>query len=408
MKLWATAIGGLTCGLLLGIATVWMGSATRPRLAADLLLAVEQPVSDPEPSPASPNSVDEPQALKTPGPLAADAAESRAALENDDAVRGVIDRELPAATPEERQIWFEELRRLPPAAVADMLRIRRQFYSIRPFDLDAAPAEPAPTQPAQTTADATLAQLVANAYPESWDAMQRRREVLLQNLVHADALGYRRVIPRIVPSRAAASPDGGGHGAVNCQWAGTQLDLQAGPLLVTHRRLDVAVLDEHWLLVKSAEGPAVTRYGHLELNDARQLSIRLGGQLLPLDPPLAIPAGVNFVDIDEKAVVWIRQKGRTLGEKVGVLPLARFFDAAALELRADGCYTPTEASGPPQLSDPATTPLRVGVAVLEHSNVNVEIERRELEAIEEWLHNAAALAKLQQSAHPAPPLLSGQ
>jgi hypothetical protein len=48
-------------------------------------------------------------------------------------VRKIIEQMIPKATQEERDIWFEQMRDLPPGVVADMLNFRKQANASAPL-----------------------------------------------------------------------------------------------------------------------------------------------------------------------------------------------------------------------------------------------------------------------------------
>jgi hypothetical protein len=203
MKSWSVWLAAVLLGGLLG----WASGTWSQRPAAQNPL----PLLDVTASPPSrlPAADPPPETIPDQTPPAHPAGHERG-------VRSVIERELPNATVEERDIWFEQLKELPPGVVEDLLNVRKQFRQMVPPLTPPAIATPVPlTAPVSPSLLPTLGALTGN-WSTSREAIERLRLVTLHNLANADTPGYRRLEPLLWT-------DAGGQGA---QWGGTRFDLQ--------------------------------------------------------------------------------------------------------------------------------------------------------------------------------------
>ena len=72
-------------------------------------------------------------------------------------------------------------------------------------------------------------------------------------------------------------------------------DMRAGPIQTTGRPLDVAIRDQGWIAVQSADGSeAYTRNGSLKVSDNGQLQTSSGQTILGDGGPIAIPPDSNI------------------------------------------------------------------------------------------------------------------
>jgi len=137
------------------------------------------------------------------------------------AVRDVIDRLLKDASPDEREIFFEELKNLPPGVVEDLLNVRRQVGVARPKSPSALPpAQQTPSPLAPPSADASA----SGPWAEAIRAMRQAREIHLYNLANVYSPGYRRLQPLFTPLPPPGQPSSG---PVGSRWEGTQVDDRA-------------------------------------------------------------------------------------------------------------------------------------------------------------------------------------
>lgn len=344
------------------------------------------PVDSTEPSPLLLAVAEESLIEDQPGIVPAVATESAVSprkLTTDDAapvkdhpVRRTIDRLMPNASAEERQIWFEELQSLPVSAVEDLLRLRKES------DL-AAPLRSTPDPLPPVTNDLT------DSIPS---ALRRYRAVLRHNLLNADTPGYRALrtewLARPLDETNVSDQD------MPEAWhlARLRIDTRTGELEETDRPLDLAIKGEGWFVVEDEDGEhAFTRYGALQMNDKRELELPAIPASRSLSPRIAIPEGTAQLFIDGNGAIYGGAEfGKwTTEQPLGQIRLARFFDDSALVLHKDGLYHPTPAAGTMTRCIPGEQCGSLESGFLEKSNVDRESQERAMERIKKWLERQA-------------------
>jgi flagellar basal body rod protein FlgF len=336
-------------------------------------VAVSSRPESPQPDPPSPKNAD------------------HRAVADSDSVRDIIDRELSDATAEERDIWFEELRQLPPAVVEDLLRVRRGVprlpqlgrlpgAGLRPNRLPMPVDELSPTDPSSNTATAPIVD------PELADMARQITEISRANLGAAMIPGYRQVVPLLT-----AAKDDDSSQMTRPKWLRNRLSLQQGELRQTSRSLDVAIDGPGWLCVTTPAGPAYSRFGGLEIDDQQRLCLPTVEGLRPLSPEVVLPEEALSVQIHWDGTVRVLAEAPEAlkpSEPVGTIRLHGFRDDTALQLGVDGLYRPTAAAGPVRtLATMGTTDNRavLQVGVLERSNVDREKELQFQRDLADWL-----------------------
>lgn len=100
--------------------------------------------------------------------------------------KSLIDEELREASPEEREIWFEELKQRPPEEIRELLSLRRHFSPQQGLSFDAdvqfmsSESEPPRTLPETSVAEASpIAADVPALMASAVEAMQNAEQVLL-------------------------------------------------------------------------------------------------------------------------------------------------------------------------------------------------------------------------------------
>lgn len=301
----------------------------------------------------------------------------------------IIQREMADATEEERAIYFEQFRELPPAAVSDVLRVRRQLQNSSPLKPQAfpAPIELSPGAPevpraARTSLPLSLAVEILKIHE--------------CNLQHVSTPGYRRMIPLTWPqppkltetastvatpaegvwwTAGAVAAEEGQHGPrpYAPQLVGIQLDLSPGPCLMTGRALDVMIRGQGWLAVRVDHEIQFTRYGRLVLADG-WLSIAVGERSYPVHPSIKL-GPVTQVTLDAQGAVHYRQQQSELTHPER-LRLVQLTDCSSLEYSPQG-FLRDRAGSAFELYEPGQSPVgQIVIGCLEGSNVKLEEEQR--------------------------------
>jgi len=143
-------------------------------------------------------------------------------------------------------------------------------------------------------------------------------------------------------------------------------DMRAGPIQTTGRALDIAVRDQGWIAVQSADGSeAYTRNGSLKVSENGLLQTTSGQTLVGDGGPIAIPPDTTVMVAGDGTVSTISTDfkpgpANVLGRIKLVNP-----DVKGLVRGDDGLFR--QLSGTPADNDPA---VRVVDGALEGSNVN--------------------------------------
>ncbi len=192
-----------------------------------------------------------------------------------------------------------------------------------------------------------------------------QQAVISNNLANVATTGFRAELSaaRAVPLRPAAGELPTRVAAVAVTSASL---LEQGTLAETGRALDVAVRGPGWLVVRTAQGQALTRAGDLTTNalgdlvDARGLAV-----LSEDDAPIAIPerGSVTIADDGTLTALGAGDNPRDI-QVVGRLKLVNP-PPDALVRGADGLFR--RADGQPAVMDEG---VRVVAGFLEKSNVN--------------------------------------
>ena len=154
----------------------------------------------------------------------------------------------------------------------------------------------------------------------------------------------------------------------------TQIDLEQGSLEPTNRPLDVGIQGNGFFAVKLidsiGDGTAYTRNGNFFVNNQNELVLGMG-EGYRLIPPVTLPTGFTDVVIGEDGTVQVQLPGQLRRQQVAQLQLTQFVNPQGLKLLGGSLYVPTEASGPPIVSQPLLQGAgRIEQGFLEQSNVD--------------------------------------
>jgi flagellar basal body rod protein FlgG len=345
-------------------------------------------------------------------------------------------------TPEQQQIWKDQLKRLPAGEAEQLLQIRQRLNSKIPEELSGPPSEApglikplsateatepggasppisAPAEPGRFTlpdADALRPALPAGPLlPPDIDLASGSRaapvsvspllkhvlEVARLNRANAATVGYRR---REVLVLCVESPsDGESPVTPKAETSGdpllqvsaetpvpaasrdeerhdwvTRLDLRAGKVVETGNSFDIAIAGTGWLRVRCNGEDVVTRCGLLAINKENQLTVRTGAGMLPLKPVITLPGDLTRLEIANDGTVLAHLADASEAKDCGKIELFSFRDAGQLAWSAKGFYEATATSGKPFPLESSRVIIRQ--AHLEQSNVDLQ---RESEAVEQ-------------------------
>jgi flagellar basal-body rod protein FlgF len=143
-------------------------------------------------------------------------------------------------------------------------------------------------------------------------------------------------------------------------------NFSAGPMQTTGRPLDIAIREQGWFAVQSADGSeAYTRNGSLRVNENGLLQTTSGQNLIGEGGPIAVPPDTNITIASDGTVSTVSTEfqpgpSNVLGRLKLVNP-----PTAGLLRGDDGLFR--QADGTPAQNDPA---VRIVDGVIEGSNVN--------------------------------------
>ncbi len=195
-------------------------------------------------------------------------------------------------------------------------------------------------------------------------AQQTNLESISNNVANANTVGYKKQRtefqdllyqtvrePGTPTGPTTRSPTGLQVGT-GVRVIGTTRVFQQGTLMNTGNPLDVAIEGNGFFGVEQPDGTlAYTRAGALK-TDAEGRIVTPEG--LPLDPPIILPPDAVGISIAPNGTVSVTTPGQPDSIEVGQLTLTLFTNPAGLRSIGHNLLVATDASGEPQVGEPAT------------------------------------------------------
>jgi flagellar basal-body rod protein FlgG len=327
----------------------------------------------------------------------------------DAVARSIIREELPRASDEERELWFDELRGMSPAAIREMLGVRRAMPLtqtaplVKPFPLVRPGSNATATVPAPHRNFPVVAQpaplhgvMISNlnsppAVQPSLIAIQQAIDVIAHNIANANTVGFKRSrvelssLPYLQVTDSGQQDSQGKLSAsgvaigMGVEVATTRVMHTQGALRRTTRPLDLAIFGPGFFQIDDGAEILYARAGRFGLNADGEMVLTTGRRSRLLDPAMTIPPDAVSVTISTEGVVSVRQPGSFTSNQVGQIQLARFTNPAGLIPSGHGLFSSTEASGTPLLGSPELEGRgSIKSQYLEASNVVIRDELAEL------------------------------
>lgn len=336
-----------------------------------------------------------------------------------EAMRRLLEKELPESTPEERRVWQEELKELPPNVVRDLMHVRRHMQGLdaeekrmerlRPPRIASRPEMlPPPAWPRRLPGleEEDLPPDMEVPLPEAGEGRQavlqstllavtQARDVHLNNVANARTPGFRRSVvsfeelamPEPVAVNDAddaeflrpAEPSAG----IGIRLAAGRIDCSPGAIRETENPLDVAIEGTGFFEVNLVGQTRYTRCGRLTLDGRRRLGVRCGSAVALVQPEIEIPEDAGAVRIGRTGEVEVQSGDDDAWVRVGTLTLVRFLNPSELQPRGSALLAATVSCGAPQRGQsgrPGYGAIKSGC--LEGSNVDVKSERREIQELD--------------------------
>lgn len=318
------------------------------------------------------------------------------------AVRMVIEEELADSSREERDIWYEELKSLPAGVVRDLLQVRKQLRELpRAFhNLESTTPVPAPrvadlpAEPASQTRRHSLPDWVP-----AMNALEQACTISRHNLANATTPGFKRLRVTLVDSygswqRDADSEQNKTIQVEGCRLAPILLDLKAGKLRQTDRRLDLAIDGDGLFVAIKNDVQVFSRCGAMTLDAQRRLCLAAADGPAVLEPVITVPADAIEVQVSGDGSVRVLRKPGADPDLIGQLHLARFPSSSRLRPIGGTLLSPTEESGEAEVG-PALEDGRGAIqqGCLEQSNVDVEEEQAQIEQWQSLLKSFPAVSR---------------
>jgi|GEM_PF-130821 len=316
--------------------------------------------------------------------------------------RNIIREELPNASSEEREIWWEQLKHLPPHVVREILRIRQRVGgglshpNLLPPITDPAIESlevPQPIALGESPEVGNVSQI-----DETIRELRRAQQVLLNNLANVETIGFRRARLRfedrsnpqspserqgeLLSSEPAALTAGRG----GLRFAGSVLECTDGELLQTEAALDVAIRGDGFFGIRDGDEVRYTRNGHFTLDAEGALAVACGERICPLEPKVTIPTNAIEVTITPEGKVHVLTADGDETVSAGQIHLCLFVNPQQLRPLGEHQYAATRGSGRPQ----AVLPTLSGAGTLqsgclERSNANRDREMAEFKRLQEQI-----------------------
>ncbi len=396
-------------------------------------------------SPLKPSGKDAAPSQEGPslGSKEGESARTPGEIEQEDRTRAIIAQELPEAREDERQIWFEELKGLPPGMIRELLRIRRGFRVENrpgatwidvphPVPPPIALKEHGPPAPPPPTNESDESSILIESSPSATSingddarlqtalaALRQAQQVILNNIANANTPGFKRSsvtfadldyqsvrLPGAQDANGHAAPTGVAIGA-GVQVSATSVDHAQGPLRHTGRSLDLSISGAGFFQLQDPSGQIVyTRAGNFTVNSDGVIVVNSTGEKRLLEPNITVPHGAAKIDIASDGAVSVLEPPNQTPTQLGQIQTVSFVNPGGLLPLGENLFGATDASGAPQVGTPGLEgrgKLRQGFR--EGSNVTLTEELAELKRLQQQMQ-AIEQAGVILSAPAAPPILS--
>jgi flagellar basal-body rod protein FlgG len=388
--------------------------------------AADEPAAPPLPLPAqtgaTPLEFDRPTTSASGGSVGKVPINDVSAARNSEArsrSRRMVEAGLPSSTPEDREIFYDVVKDLPPHDLREILRLREQLGSISGLtppksSLPNAPplisspqrdrGKPAIVPPTKPIAPASSESAGRTAIRGSLAAIASAREILTDNLAHANIVGFKRRVPVFdtvleVPSvyLKAAGSQSPTNGATAAGTMDATMDMSQGRIRETGRTLDLAIEGEGFFQLRGPAGKLrYTRCGRLTIAAGGRVCIRVSGQECPIEPEIQVPRGVSQIHVSADGDIKIAEPTTGTLVLVGSIPLARFLAPSDLRSAGESVYQCNAMT-----ADVGTANTlgrgRICQGCLEAANVELAAELAELQRLEKQRQALEQAARLLDS-----------
>ncbi len=322
------------------------------------------------------------------------------------AAKAIINEALRDASPEEREIWTEELKQRSPQEIRELLALRNRFSVPVGSNSDSEVefVSSSESEPPRTLPETSVSQ--ANPLPadsqaliaSSIEAIQTAEQVILNNIANANTPAFKRsrvlfgdlsyrqtTLPGQIDNPGRITTTGVSLGS-GIGISATQVDVSQGRLKHTRQSLDLAIQGDGYFQINDGNEFFYTRVGSFSVNANGQIVLVSKDCGRPLEPAFTIPQDTRQITISGDGIVSVQQAGETQLNHLGNIQLAKFINPLGLVAKGDNLFRQSDASGTPIISTPGQDGLgEIRQEHLEESNVSVADELAELHRLREQL-----------------------
>ncbi len=193
-------------------------------------------------------------------------------------------------------------------------------------------------------------------------AQQLNVDNIANNLANANTTGFKMRVAQfqdliyqnmVQPGASAGAQTtvpGGLQLGLGTRAAGNEIIFTQGNLVQTNNPLDMAIQGKGFFQILQPSGTlAYSRAGSFQF-DRNGNVVDVNGNAL--EPQITVPPSAQTVTIAQDGTVSYTMPGQTAAQKAGQLQLANFQNPAGLNSIGNSYFTPTDASGDPQVGPP--------------------------------------------------------
>jgi flagellar basal-body rod protein FlgF len=226
-------------------------------------------------------------------------------------------------------------------------------------------------------------------------ALSHELDIIANNVANIDTTGFKSDNAQfgqyLMPRASDQTFNGSDRRISYVQDRASWIDMSPGAVQHTGNPLDVAVDNNAFLVVQSANGQRYTRNGALAINGAGQLVTSDGNPVLGDGGSITFQSTDHDVVISSNGIITVREGNSTADSQRGKLQLVTF-DQPRL-LQKDGASTFMPPTG--VTANPAPAGTRVVQGAIEKSNVNGVAEMARLIEITRSYTDIAAILQQQ-------------
>jgi len=335
--------------------------------------------------------------------------------------RRIIEKALPDSSPEERELWHDVLKELPPNDLKELLRLREQFGRLPRTILESRPngspprllpSDPQALDPILQPPSCSPAS-VEQSDPDhvirlTLASIARARRIIVNNIANLNTVGYQREVilfetgfetpPILSIDDRANSSDQGSPIRQGARLASTERDTSQGKLRRTERPLDLAIEGSGFFQLQSGEPNDrhvfYTRAGRFTTDRQGRIVLRAGSRELLLLPSITISPETIEIEIRTDGQCVISGAGNKSAAQVVKIQTINFTAPGDLMPVGENLYRAREKIDGDIGSPDGAGHGRLRQGYLEESNVDLKKELEELHRLEELSQGLQEAAKI--------------